>query len=319
MSEKRSGRRCSRCWSRDFPAAHGEDHDEAGCPHGGPRRSKWTCPEGRCSPWQAHAVADSHLIFSSCSAEEAEWESGWVGVWQPPKVKPTTVTQSISSWKGSSCSACEYSQSSGLVIDCATSYSTKQVRIMGGKRLKTRRDDIYKEFWGREAWGNVIPACRKPSFISFWCSRNSLLFLPGRLGNEVEAITMTFGEVSCPAAKQRLHWWKTAEAAGLSTRFFWSIHTVADYPWPCRVSSHQCVFMHNPHDWLFPRCHCEHAIGAHGVSLELNVWEVSTCSLSQVVSPSFCLFFLSCLEICSIHLCWCHLSDLCWLLTFLGC
>ena len=47
----RRRRRCSRCWSPDSPAAHGEDHSEADCPaapHGGPQWSRWICPEGIC-------------------------------------------------------------------------------------------------------------------------------------------------------------------------------------------------------------------------------------------------------------------------------
>ena len=41
---RRRGRRCSRHWSRDSAAAHGEDHGKAGClptAHGGPRWSRY--------------------------------------------------------------------------------------------------------------------------------------------------------------------------------------------------------------------------------------------------------------------------------------
>lgn len=85
---KKSGRKCSRCCSRDSPAVHVEDHGEAGCPYATHRRLqwiRWKCPEERWSPWRSHAKAGSHIIFSSCSAEESVWESGWVGVCQPCK------------------------------------------------------------------------------------------------------------------------------------------------------------------------------------------------------------------------------------------
>lgn len=42
----RKGRRCSKCWSKDSPAAHGPDHDEAGVP---------------VKPMEIHRVADIHL------------------------------------------------------------------------------------------------------------------------------------------------------------------------------------------------------------------------------------------------------------------
>jgi len=41
---KKEGRRCSRHWSKDSPAAHGKDHCEAGCSpaaHGCPQWSRY--------------------------------------------------------------------------------------------------------------------------------------------------------------------------------------------------------------------------------------------------------------------------------------
>jgi len=48
------GKRCSRCWNRDSPAAHGENYagaDRHAAAHEGPfAGSMWTCPEGSCRP-----------------------------------------------------------------------------------------------------------------------------------------------------------------------------------------------------------------------------------------------------------------------------
>ena len=66
---KKEWGRCSTCQSRDSPAAHGEDHGEAGClsaahgewrwsryPHWRPWRTacwrRWTCPEGNYCLWR---------------------------------------------------------------------------------------------------------------------------------------------------------------------------------------------------------------------------------------------------------------------------
>jgi len=57
---KRSGRRCSRRWSRDSPAAHDEDHGEACCPpaaHGGPHTGAGGCLKEAVTPWGAGAGA----------------------------------------------------------------------------------------------------------------------------------------------------------------------------------------------------------------------------------------------------------------------
>ena len=50
---RRRGRRCSRCWSRDSPAACGEDHSDGGGPrvaHGGPHAGAGDVPEAGCDP-----------------------------------------------------------------------------------------------------------------------------------------------------------------------------------------------------------------------------------------------------------------------------
>jgi len=72
---KKEWRRCSRCQSRDSPAARGEDHGEAGChsaAHGGPRWSRYPpaahkgpharaggCPKEAVTPCRACAGAGS--------------------------------------------------------------------------------------------------------------------------------------------------------------------------------------------------------------------------------------------------------------------
>jgi len=52
---RRRGRRCSRHQTRDFSAAHGEDHGEAGC-----------APQ----PMEVHSGADTHLQPSEAPTPE---------------------------------------------------------------------------------------------------------------------------------------------------------------------------------------------------------------------------------------------------------
>lgn len=67
--QRRNEKRCSMCQSRHFPAAHGEDHREAGwlaVEHGGlrwslwitPQCSKWISPERICNSWSCPFLKD---------------------------------------------------------------------------------------------------------------------------------------------------------------------------------------------------------------------------------------------------------------------
>ena len=72
-SVRNRGRRCSRRWSRDSPAAHGGDHGEAGCPPtahaglcwsrytsaawGGPHARAGGCLKESVNLWGAHTGA----------------------------------------------------------------------------------------------------------------------------------------------------------------------------------------------------------------------------------------------------------------------
>lgn len=64
---RRKGKRWSRCRSKDFPAAHAEDHGRAGCPPlewEGPHQSRYP----PCSPWRTpHQSKDSYLYIIQAS------------------------------------------------------------------------------------------------------------------------------------------------------------------------------------------------------------------------------------------------------------
>ena len=90
---RRRGRRCTRCQSRDSPAAYSQDYGDTGCPpaaHGGPRWSKYlpaahgghhTRP-GECSPkeavilWKARTGAGSWQDVWSCRDRGAHTGAG---------------------------------------------------------------------------------------------------------------------------------------------------------------------------------------------------------------------------------------------------
>ena len=77
-SVKKEGRTCSRCWSRDSPEAHGEDHCEAGCPPAaqeGAHARAGGCLKEAVTPWEARAGADSWQdLWSDEPVEQVFWQ-----------------------------------------------------------------------------------------------------------------------------------------------------------------------------------------------------------------------------------------------------
>jgi len=95
---RRKGRRCSRRWSRDSPAAHGEDHGEAVCPpaacggpwwsrdspadYGGPTSEQVDAPEGGCGPvesprWSRLLPGPVDLWREKPRLEQVCWQDLW--------------------------------------------------------------------------------------------------------------------------------------------------------------------------------------------------------------------------------------------------
>ena len=117
-SVQKEGRRCSRCRSRDSPAARGEDHGEADCPpaaqgaprgsrslpaaQGGPHAGAGGCPKEAVTLWEARAGAASWQELRPHGERSPRW-SRFSGRTCDPVGDPrwsSVCLKDCMSWKG---------------------------------------------------------------------------------------------------------------------------------------------------------------------------------------------------------------------------
>lgn len=103
--QKRRGRNCSKCQSRDFPAVHAEYHAEAACPiaaHGEWCQSRcsqnrlWICPEGSCKPKESSCRCRLLARASACERRCPRWSSLFL---KDRTLQKGTILKNYSPWQ----------------------------------------------------------------------------------------------------------------------------------------------------------------------------------------------------------------------------